>query len=394
MKRKNSGSGQRPSKTFSIAVNLITVLSFFGLLFLLAGVTAFSEKREFSETENRNLASFPKLSGKKVFSGAFMDGIEEYITDHFAGHDGWITLKTELELLSGKREQNDIYILKNRLVEKVKEPDDEVVGKSISGINRFAEENDIPVFVMIVPTSAEIYSDELPANAPNLDQKTFIENVYSQLDDSIVTLDAYSQMMSNKNQYIYYRTDHHWTTRGAYLVYAAAGKKMGYTPVPESAFDIDHASSEFRGTFYSKVLYDGIETDTIDLWLPSESDDMLQVEIVSGMDEEPDVYDSMYFREYLDVKDKYATFLGPNMPVVNIRTGSSGGKLLVFKDSYAHCYAPFLACSYSEITLVDLRYIQLSYKSLIDVSQYDQVLFLYNASGFSQDENLKKLMFG
>ncbi|MGN0641839.1 MAG: DHHW family protein [Huintestinicola sp.] len=400
MKRKNKTADRNirrrkplSDKKFNVVICLTTVLSFFGMLTAMGAVTAFSEKKEFSETENRYLAEFPEFSGKKIYNGSFTSGVEDFVTDHFVGHDGWITLKTRLEMLTGKRERNGIYILKNRLVEKVDEADEEIVGKSINGINTFAAENDVPVYVMIVPTSAAIYADELPPNAPEMDQKAFIDDVYSRLDGSIVTIDAYSAMMSGREDYIYYRNDHHWTSGGAFAAYTAAGKKMGYTPVSSGSFDIEHASYDFRGTFYSKVLYSGTEADTVDLWIPTGGEKTEAVEIYSSFGEEPAVYDSMYFRDYLDVKDKYSTFLGPNQPMVTIKTGSEGGRLLMFKDSYAHCYVQFLAQNYSEITLVDLRYIQLSYKELINAESYDQVMFLYNASGFSKDENLKKLMF-
>ena len=168
---------------------------------------------------------------------------------------------------------------------------------------------------------------------------------------------------------------------------------MGIYPLSEDFYDVEHASDKFRGTFYSKVLYNGIKPDTIDIWHLSENETQPEVEIYSTFGEEPTIHDGMYFREYLDVKDKYSTFFGTNQPMITIRTGHEGGKLLMFKDSYAHCFAPFMTEHYSEITMVDLRYIQISYKELIDVSDYDQVLFLYNASTFMSDENIKKLSY-
>ncbi len=400
MKNKNNKSNIRTKssaaseKYFTAAVNLITVLLFFGIIIALSLITAFSEKESFSENQNKKLADFPKFSAKKVYNGSFTSGIESFISDHFAGHDGWITMKTGLEMLSGKRERNDIYILKDRLVEKIPEPDMTAVQKSIEGIKAYAEDNSVTPYIMIVPTQAEIYRDTLPPDAPNPDQQKFISNVYESLSGSAVPIDVYSTLSANRNDYIFYRTDHHWTARGAFLAYTAAGSKMGYTPLKESDYDIDHAGTDFRGTFYSKVLYDGTETDTLDIWLPTAGGSQPETEIYSTFGAEPEIHEGMYFREYLDVKDKYSTYFGTNQPMVTVRTGNEGGKLLIFKDSYAHCYVPFLVPHYSEITMVDLRYIQISYKSLIDVSEYDHTLFLYNASTFMSDENIKKLMYG
>lgn len=380
-------------RRFRTILSLVSVILFFGILFFFGAATVFSKKEAFSETANKYLARFPEFSGKNYFDGSFTSGIDDYVSDHFAWHDNWVRIKSNLELVCGRREQNGVYILKNRIVEKISEPDETALEKNLDGIRTFASSVDIPVYMMLVPTSAEIYADELPANAPSLDQRQFMDKVSAELGDDVIFIDVYNALMAERSNYIYYRTDHHWTTYGAYTAYAAAGKRMGYEPLTQDSFDIEHASESFKGTFYSKVLYEGIEPDDIDLWQLPEENGKISVEIYSSFGEEPAVYDSMYFRDYLSVKDKYSTFLGPNQPMVTIRTSSKGGRLLIFKDSYAHCYAPLLTSHYSEITLVDLRYIQLSVNDIIDVSAYDSVLFLYNVSGFVSDENLKKLAY-
>lgn len=373
--------------------SLINCVVFFALLITLPVVTALLPKKERSEMENKPLQKMPSISAKTVFNRKYMNGLETYISDHFVGRTNWIKSKTVLETSLGKRERNGIYILKNRLVEHIAEPDYDSIDKSVNAVNKFASENDVPVFFMIVPTSAEIYADELPQNAPNPNQRDVINYVYRSFGKGITTLDVYPVMESNKYQYIYYRTDHHWTTRGAYLAYAAAGKKMGYTPLPEDKYDIEHASDEFQGTFYSKALYDKVEKDTLDIWHPTAGENVREVAVTTMYGEEPQLYDSMYFRDYLSVKDKYAAFLGTNAPIVTIKSDNEGSKLLVIKDSYAHCYAPFLTEHYSEITLIDLRYIQISYKQLLNPEDYDQVLFLYNASSFISDTDLRKLAY-
>ncbi len=371
--------------------DLITCIAFFAVLIFMALMTVILPKQDFLEMENSYAEKFPELSAKSVYNRSYMNKMEKYISDHFAGRISWIKGRTILETSLGKNERNGIYILDDRLVEKIPEPDYSSADKAIAAINKFAKEHDVPVFAMIVPTSAEIYADELPENAPNADQKEFINYVYRGLDRSVNTIDVYQTMLSNRDDYIYYRTDHHWTTKGAYLAYAAAGKKMGYDPVPLEMFDIEHAGIDFIGTFYSKALYDGVEKDTLDFYHLPGGYPVTEVDITEHFGEEPEVYGSMYFREYLDVKDKYSAFLGSNVPIVDIRTGCEGGRLLIIKDSYAHCYAPFLTQHYSDITLADMRYINISLDKVIDTSGYDQVLILYNASSFMTDTDIRKL---
>ncbi|MBQ5319485.1 MAG: hypothetical protein J6K17_10345 [Oscillospiraceae bacterium] len=375
-------------------VNLITCIAFFGILIAFPIITIFAPKESFSDIENRTLQSMPEASAKTIYDRSYMNKLETYISDHFAGRTDWIKMKTAVETFAGKYERNGIYILDDRLVEKVEEPDYAFIDKSINAINKFVSDNDVPVYFMLVPTSAEIYRDQLPESAPNANQRELINYVYGALSKNASTIDVYPAMQAEKFNYIYYRTDHHWTTQGAYIAYQTAGKKMGYEPVPREMYDIEHASDSFLGTFYSKALYGGIEKDSIDIYHYNGGSSVKDVLITSEYGKDPASYDSMYFREFLDVKDKYSTFLGTNQPLVTIKTDSEGGKLLMFKDSYAHCYVPFLTQHYSEITLVDMRYIQMSYKGLLNPEDYDQVMFLYNASSFMTDINLRKLAYG
>ncbi|MGN0606468.1 MAG: DHHW family protein [Oscillospiraceae bacterium] len=371
----------------------ITTIAFLAILILLPLATLFSHKEYFSETENRTLAQFPKLSFSKIMDKSFMNGFETYVSDHFAGRLNWITTKVNIELMLGKKELNGIYIADDRLIEKLPTPDYTEIDKSIDAINTFTANNsNVPVYFLLAPTSAGIYTDELPKNAPQEDQKAFINYVYNNLSENITTIDIYNIMHTMRDEYIYYRNDHHWTSLGAYYAYNVSIQKLGFSPIVYDKYDIEHASDSFKGTFYSTSLYDRIKPDTIDIYRYDEGSSVTNYIVNDG--KELKEYDSIYFREYLEQKDKYCTYLGPNQPVVTIKTDvHNDKKLLIIKDSYAHCFAPFLTQHYSEITLIDLRYIGVSAKDIVNISDYSQVLFLYNASTFSTDENVKQLAF-
>lgn len=379
---------KRPLDVYSI----VTSLLFFGFIIVFALLTVFLPKEKKSELENRNLASFPKVNIDDIKSTEFMTDIETYISDHFAARVPFLKLKGFSERLLGRSERNDVFITKDMLMEKVPEPDYTAIDKSVDAINKFDEGIDAQVFMMLVPTASAIYPDKLPYFAPAVDQKQFIDYVYGNLSTGIVPIDAYSAMQNSSSEYIYYRTDHHWTSLGAYFAYNAAGKKMGYSPLPRDSFDIQHASSDFRGTLYSKTLYDGCEPDVMDYWFGENGENILSMEVNTGM--EVKTYNSLYMREFLSVKDKYSSFTGSNQPLIKIKTGCTDGpRLLVIKDSYAHSFVPFLANNYSEITMIDMRYIQTSYKSIVNPENFDQVLILYNVSGFITDANIPKLKY-
>ena len=369
----------------------VSAVVFLAILIILPLATLFSHKEYFSETENRKLAEFPKFSMKTVMDKSFMNGFETYISDHFINRLGWIETKTGIELALGKKELNGIYIADERLMEKLPTIDYSAIDKSVDAINKFSENNSsVPVYCLLAPTSAGIYMDELPKNAPQEDQKALIDYVYGNLNDNITTIDVYNILYTMKDEYIYYRNDHHWTSLGAYYAYNATIQKLGFSPIVYDKYDIEHASDSFKGTFYSTSLYDKVKADTIDIYRYDEGANVTDYIVNDGKSETE--YDSIYFRDYLTQKDKYSTYLGPNQPLVTIKTDvHNDKKLLVIKDSYAHCFAPFLTQHYSEITLIDLRYIGVSAEDVVNISNYSQVLVLYNASTFSTDDNVKKL---
>lgn len=344
----------------------------------------------FSENENRYLAKFPKISWDGIQDKSFMNDFDKWVSDHFIGREEWIIAKNTTERTIGKTEINGVFTVNDRMMQVWKNYDKNQVDKNLAAMERFAEMYpDKDVSFMLVPNAQEIYAEELPSNAVIGDMKEFISYCYNSLP-SISGIDVYEPLYKNRSDYIFYRTDHHWTSYGAYLGYVSAASKLGYTPYDLSSFSIEHASSSFRGTLYSKTLDGSVTPDIIDFYTLSAGEPAVKLTVSTGAEDK--VYDSLYFREYLDVKDKYSSFLGTNAPIQHIETDVDNGKsLLVFKDSYAHSMLPFLTKHYSRITVLDMRYINVDYRMFIDVNDYDQVLFLYNVITFSEDSNIYKL---
>lgn len=153
-----------------------------------------------------------------------------------------------------------------------------------------------------------------------------------------------------------------------------------------NSFNVETVSTEFRGTLFSRTLDDGVTPDEMTYFHPAGGE--RKVKMISNDGMKATEYDSLYVREYLEVKDKYSSFTGSNVPIVDITTGVENGKsLLIVKDSYAHSLVPFLANHYSRITMVDMRYINSGLNMLVNLDDYDQTLFMYNAITFAQDAN-------
>lgn len=369
----------------------ITALIFLLIVILLPFITLVSKKENFSELENRVLSKKPEFSLENWFDKSFMNDFESYVSDHFLGREKWITKKIDIELMTGKKEINGVYITDDRLIEKIPEPDNDCIKRSVDTINNFAGSVDTPVYVLIAPTSAGIYSETLGKNVPQPNQKEIISGIYKQFNTNVLPIDVFEALYARKDEYIYYRTDHHWTSLGAYNAYNVAIQKMGFTAIAYSSYNIEHANNEFLGTYHSKTLYDELLPDIIDIYSYTGGNTVTSCEVNSG--KEVKTYNSIYFRDFLDKKDKYSTYLGTNQPALTVKTNlESDKKLLVFKDSYANSFIPFLTQHYKEITVLDMRYIA-NYKDYADPEEYSQILFLYNSTTFCSDDNIKKIMY-
>ena len=345
------------------------------LLIVLPALTLFLPKKTFSENENRYLQEFPVPTLKTLEDKSFMSAFEKFFSDHFVLREKWIQLKNQMEIITNKKEINGVYLTEKRLIEH-QELNEDIIKQNTEAINSFAEKYKKPTFLMIVPTAESIYTDQLPLMAPYFDQKKVIDSIYTASNKNLTCIDVFTPLLSAKNQYIYYNRDHHWTSLGAYLGYFSSAKPLGFAHNEIDKFNVEHASHDFKGTLYSKTLYEKSTPDTIDLYHLSTGEPQVTVTVNSG--QKSSEHQSIFFRNYLDKKDKYNTFLGQNEPCVSVKTDvTNQKKLLIIKDSYAHSMVQFYMYHYSEITLVDLRYVN-KLSNYVSVDDYDQIMFVYN----------------
>jgi len=388
----------------------------FAAMFLILPVMSFifmpkSQEAAFSENENRYLARYiePDFPGyaKNFFNKKpnnikdkrFMNGFDSWFADRFILRENWIILQNQLELLQGKTEINGVFTVDGRMILAWKEDEiqDSVTQTILKSVDSFAErmnsEFGTESYIMLIPTAQEIYMDLLPPNSQPGNQTMLIKNCYDGLEN-MTNIDAATHLFENSGSYIYYRTDHHWTAYGSYWGYHAAAKKMGIIPYELGRFDAEHASSDFRGTLFSKTLDFKITPDVVTFYTLSPVDNYLpEIKMTVNTGSEITVHDSLYFREFLDEKDKYAAFTGQNSPIMDIETDleNNDKSLLIFKDSFAHCMIPFLVNHYKRITVLDMRYLNTDIRDYVQPQDYSQILFVFSAPNFAEDTNLRKL---
>ena len=359
-------------------------LAFIGAFFILNLVLP---DRQFSEQENRYLQMRPEFSFKSLFSGDYTSKFETYTTDQFTFRDEWITLKAASELALGKQENNDVHLCENgTLIEGFKRPENSVLDSNMSALNTLVGNTDAKVYFALIPDKSDLYASLLPKNAPNDSEKEVIDYCYGQ--SNATNVDMYSALSAHTDEYIFYRTDHHWTSLGAYYGLSALAESMGLPcPALDSYTDRHVVSEEFYGTTWSSSGFSWVDPDTMEIFVNAPEG----LKVTSYPQGSP-VEGKLYDFSFLEKKDKYSMFMGGNCPMHVIETGNEDKpSLLILRDSYTDSLIPFLLDDFSEIHVLDLRYYRASLKAYIEQNDFDNVLVCYSVSNFCSDSNISLL---
>ncbi len=347
-------------------------------------------KESFSEKEKRSLAEFPELNTETLLNGNFQNNLDTYLSDHFPAREFFVGLNADYNLLSGRNGENGIFLGSDGYLFPSPTQQTEDFLKNAGFIKEYADESDIPVYMTLIPSSGFINNDKLPVLHKEYHDQDMINEFKNVVADSVIFTDVTETFRQKSADQLYYKTDHHWTSKGAYECYRLLSETMGYSPVTESSFD-KVTVKDFYGTSYSKGALWFVTPDEIELWSNREQpQDSVTVEIKDGSDAKQN--NSYFFRDQLENMDKYPVFLDGNHSFVRVtNTNAPEGKLIVVKDSYGHCIVPFLSQNYREIVMVDLRYYKKPVSQLAEEEAADAVLILYSIDNMATDPNLSFL---
>ena len=350
----------------------VTTAVFCAFLALLGILHLVLPDRTFSPVENRNLRQVPAFTWRALREGSYTAALETYLEDQFPLRDGWMGLKTRWEWLLGKREFHDVFLCGGALIGRVGEGDR--WEQNLGYVDRLAEKTDIPVYLGLIPTAAEVWKDRLPHGADSADQSALLKEARG---TGAVWADIAGALAAHSEEPVFYRTDHHWTSLGAYYGYTALLEAMGETPLPLGKAET--VSDDFYGTLYSSSGVHWVAPDTIERYV---REDAVTVEDVYGGGKH-----GLYVDSFLEEKDQYASFLGGNQPLYIVRNSaaSSDKKLLLVRDSYSDSLAPFLCRHFAEIHLLDLRYNKTSVAQYAADMGADGIAVLYSVDNFMKD---------
>ena len=360
MKRK----GEKPN-----TAKLLTVIVFacaIGALFLLM---LFLPKKtgELSPLEFRVLADYPwrpdgtaldsgKLA-KNIFKGKFSEDVDSFLEDHFPARGFFIALDSYYLRLTGRNADQSVVKGKNgRLFDSASKPDMERLSENVDKIESFAAANGLETVYLIVPTSAAVVKDELPALSLEYHDDEIIASIRER---GLCAPDLIALLSGDDAGSLLYRTDHHWTMEGAYRCYEAACAELELTPVSRDAFTVE--SYDFYGSYYRKAGLWSIKPDTLEIWRAPELD---SASVTLGFGPGAVTHTGVYDAEKLQKGevDRYAAYLYSNngLTIVEMPEGN-GETLMILKDSFGNSIAPLFAMNYSRIIMVDTRY----YKALL-----------------------------
>ncbi len=362
---------------------LIAFGLFFAALFVLDLVTP---DRAYSELENTTLTQRPKLTAVSADGlNNYFTSYTKYVKDQVFGRDQWIGLQGLSEtVLFQKNQSGGILLGRQKMMfarhYSILPSEEKGMNKNLAAVQSLSRRYPGKVNFMLVPSASTVYPENLPAGAPQIDEEAQLDAARWAVPEGRF-IEVLPALTAHKDEYLYYRTDHHWTTLGAYYAYEQFCKELGLTPFDRSAHT-EETAEDFYGTHYSKARTWNAEPDTITWYdLPN----ALTIWNVTGPGQPTDgTVTGLYDTEKLSVYDKYAMFLHGNNGLSRVE-GSGTGKILVIKDSYANSFVPYLTANYAAIDVVDFRNYNYGLDQLIADNDYDQILVLYSYASFTSD---------
>lgn len=399
----------------------------------------FTTNGGFSEDEKRDLAKFPKISEmtlKDFFSGKYFSQIDSFYKDNFVGRQGFLALSDSIDNLKGFESDIKITVSSNDTTNSNQnvsntnnssantqdEEDDEDMYTSAEQVGTLLSVGDIVcqaygfnesasneyasvikqfgdtltnsnVYNVLVPTHVEF---ALPKKYQKLStpQKPVLDLITSKLGDNVIPVDAYSVLKKHKREYIYFKSDHHWTQLGAYYAYTAYCEAAGIEPFNLDNFETKKVEG-FLGTFYagSKEQKLADDPDYVE-YAPVGEELTATIYRNSALTE---TLELSPYSNYSTGANSYGVFLHGDNPLTVIKNPEvdNGKKVVVIKESYGNPFAPLLTQNYSEVYVVDIRYFKNNLKNFVNKNQINDVIFINNmvATG-SQDrvDELKGLL--
>ncbi len=401
-----------------LAVSVTVLIAIIGL--------AFFARPTRSENEKRDLTPFPTFTLESFLNGEFTAQLSLWYADTFPLREPMIAANAGVQSLYGIRGEQVIGggnadDIPSGPADIEFNPTDDGKGDTFEGtyingdtayqlyffnkqnsdsyvalINDFASqvEGKAQVYDMIVPLHYQIALSADTVKKYNAsDCSEAIDYMYSNLADGIKSVDTLPNLISHNDEYLYFRTDHHWTARGAYYAYLAFCEEKGIDPTPLEDYE-RHQFDGFLGTFYANAKQPAAmknDPDYVEAFVPIGTN---KLEVYDSDGSYVDWFSIVYTgADKYDAANKYLTFISGDRPLIKIQNPNmtDGSSIVVVKESYGNAFVPFLVDSYEYVYVIDYRAWSGSLADFVTDKGIDDVLFLNVVSNTSTGERLKEL---
>ncbi len=391
-----------------LAVSLAVALCLIGLAF-------FARPTE-SESEKRTLTEFPDFTLESFLNGEYTAQISLWFADTFPLREAMVSANFVMKDLYGIKEEQLVIQPDN-----IENSEDNAIGETIGGYyikgntayelyvgNNSASKKYIDtvnsanmligdisqIYDIVIPlhysiTLSEKDVESIKKSIDLSDNKAVIDYIYSGLDSSIKTVDAYSSLKSHNDEYIYYRTDHHWTALGAYYAYVSFCQAKGITPTPLDKLT-KYEFDGFLGTLYEKSqrpLSLSQSPDVVEAFVPMGTNHMT-IHMKDGtISDQYEIVCTYTDRMYQNAASKYNCFIAGDNPLTEIHNTNinNGASVVIIKESYGNAFVPFLVDSYEYVYVIDYRYWEGSLKDFVVQNSIEDVIFLNVVNATSGD---------
>lgn len=365
----------------------LNILLFLAVIFGFAAVNLLMPKTDTVSTlEQRNIQPLPEYSAHRLFKGEYTREFDNYFADNFMFRTPIIQagaqfkrlkgVPSDAAIIVGNEGETKYLIVADRAYTAYRYSED-ASRQYADAVNRFAAGVDpsVRIFMLMAPTSVE-FMNLTGYQSMTDSQQDAMALIGGMLSSSIRQVDAYNALAQHSDEYVYFRTDHHWTALGAYYAYRAFMESIGEEPVDLSQYE-SRQIPDFLGTSYKFTLHEKLrdKPDTLVYYIPFIPYEY-RMYANSGK-----VYDRKVVNEAYAAagSSAYLAFLGGDYPLGEIRTDNRNGKTLaVIKDSYANAFIPFLLPHYETIYYIDPRHYQSNLLIFMREKHVTDVLFLNN----------------
>lgn len=271
----------------------------------------------------------------------------------------------------------------------------EAANQYIDAVSALANKvsSDVTVYDIVVPISTGIYLDEkLQQELGCSDEQAAIQYIYDNMDKKVVTIDAFTALKNHSDEYLYFRTDHHWTALGAYYAYSQLMKEKGITPTSLGEYET-MVFDDFIGTLYAASNQTpslAENPDVVTAYIPLATNKMTYTDVDGNVVD----YDIIHDVSDWNSDSKYNCFIAGDQPFEEIHNPNKndGSSCVVIKESFGNAFVPFLVDHYENVYVVDYRYYPEGLTTLIQERNIKDVIFINNISAATTSSLVSNIM--